>query len=754
MDTFKLLSKSTNLQKFRPAPRKSSTQHVPSDGDIRKSPGILPVSDYFDIEPVSEQRSAIKRGIKRKRGKDEGTENFGNSLDPEFVDEGMGDVLVSQELWQPTVQVPTDEPRYQVERSSSQTMPSMISEGDCKKILKFHKVKVTLVTADIQRSARLQKELKSLTGGTVQTSKSKPTFAQLLPQPLTSFAQLRSKYGISKRLAENIAIQGYKMPTEVQLGGIPLLLGSDRDRGLPSPGNKEEKKTGKKTAVDLLAVAPTGTGKTLAFLIPIIQGLLLQRYSERDDRIEESRDVRAIVIAPTHELADQILNEAKKLTIGTGVRVSGVRKGMKLNKKTTVERDRSKNSIGADSGCHDESERRIIPGKSLSRTDIVISTPLTLLHAISEPDTSVPIFLPSVHYLVLDEADVLLDLLFRNQTLSIWQACINPSLQTSLWSATIGASIESLAITYISERRRKLRLGSANHGLIRLITGLKDSALPTISHRLVYAATEQGKLLALRQLLHPSTSNSSDQSQPMRPPFLIFTQTISRAIALHSELLYDISPEAGGFGRIAVLHSDLSETTRFNIMARFRTGEIWVLITTDLLSRGVDFKGINGVVNYDIPNTGVAYIHRAGRTGRAGREGGMAITFYTKEDIPYVKNIANVIATTQKSQARSGHINNEDGVQRWLLDALPAVSKKSKKDLKQHGVGVRRTHGTGKEVKSMRISTKSGYDRRLENNRRRVDGPRRVPLQDSSHGVLKDDDDDMGDEEWFGIQEH
>ena len=139
---------------------------------------------------------------------------------------------------------------------------------------------------------------------------------------------------------------------------------------------------------------------------------------------------------------------------------------------------------------------------------------------------------------------------------------------------------------------------------------------------------------------------SSSVGFTVRPPVVVFTQTITRAIALRSELLYDIPTEAGGSSRIAVFHSDLSDSALEHIMTRFRRAEIFVLITTDLLARGVDFKGVNGVVSYDLPNSSAAYVHRAGRTGRAGRDGGASITLYSKEDLPYVKHVANVIAAS------------------------------------------------------------------------------------------------------------
>jgi len=312
-----------------------------------------------------------------------------------------------------------------------------------------------------------------------------------------------------------------------------------------------------------------------------------------------------------------------------------------------------------------------------------------------------------------------------------------------------------LASSTIYSRRTKLGIEEGLR-IVRLVVGLKDSAIPNITHRLTYAATEPGKLIALRQLLHP-TAKSADGTQSLRPPFLVFTQTIPRAVALHAELLYDIPAEAGGSSRIAVLHSDLSDSARSQVMSRFRNGEIWVLITTDILSRGVDFRGINGVVNYDVPNSGAAYIHRVGRTGRAGRDGGVAVTFYTKEDIPYVKNIANIIAASEK---QAGKPPSEASMQKWLLDALPKPSKEEKKKLKMYGVEARRGGlGIGKEGKEakggkgrMQISTKSGYERKLENNRKgAIQGSRRRKQEFEREDRIEQPG--AEDTEWGGFDE-
>ncbi|KAF4510210.1 hypothetical protein G6O67_002118 [Ophiocordyceps sinensis] len=172
-------------------------------------------------------------------------------------------------------------------------------------------------------------------------------------------------------------------------------------------------------------------------------------------------------------------------------------------------------------------------------------------------------------------------------------------------------------------------------------------------------------------------------------------------------------------------------------MRKFRAGEIWVLITTDVLSRGVDFAGVNGVVNYDVPGSSAAYIHRAGRTGRAGREGGVAVTFYTKEDIPFVKTVANVIAASEKQAGKAG---GEAGVQKWLLDALPKVAKADRKKLRERGVESRRSGSKAK------ITSKSGYERQRENNRwGAIEGSKRRRAEGGGEG--------RDDEEWAGLED-
>ncbi|KAL4934523.1 RNA-dependent ATPase ROK1 [Aspergillus undulatus] len=751
MDAFKLLTRSTKL-------KTATTQNpttLPSTGKAA-NPQLFRTSAAETLEKGKGKAS----GKKRKRGHqgvDDDNETASvdeDALNLDFFSQNKGSTsrVSDAALGKGSG---TGASADQDENSGPEDDESM-DEVQRRTVLNAHKIKVTdmrdieeVSASTVQapseepkkkkKKRKQEKEEKQHSQAQVLSKKEQKKARRLYPQPLVSFKELRSKYKISRRLAENITEQGFTVPTEVQLGSLPLLLG---DRAV----SEKEGSTGS-VEPDLLVVAPTGSGKTLSFMIPVINKIVRHHHGE-----PKERGIFSVVVAPTKELASQIVNEGRKLALGTGVKVTLMKKGMRVVERDGEDEDDNLNESGSDS--ESESDEKTPGNKSkgtipVTKSDILVSTPLLLVNALSENKTKPLGTLPLVRNLVMDEADVLLDPLFRDQTLDIWRSCTHPELRASLWSATMGSSIEDMAKTTIKER--KLNLAQTNsYPLIRLVVGLKDSAIPNIKHKLVYAATEQGKLLGLRQLLHPTAATASDVR--LRPPFLVFTQTIPRAIALHSELLYDIPPEAGGSARIAVLHSDLSDTQRSEIMKGFRKGEIWILVTTDLLARGVDFRGINGVVNYDIPNAPAVYVHRVGRTGRAGRQGGVAVTYYTKEDIPYVKSIANIIDTSEKLRGESG----ERSVQKWLLDALPDLSKKNKKELKKHGVKARQTSHKGGDAKDektqrrTRISTKSGFERRQENRKKgAIEASRkRSQTQDGADSDSAGGSDDDG---WNGL---
>ena len=217
-------------------------------------------------------------------------------------------------------------------------------------------------------------------------------------------------------------------------------------------------------------------------------------------------------------------------------------------------------------------------------------------------------------------------------------------------------------------------------------------------------------------------------------------------------------------------------------MTRFRQGQIWVLISTDLLSRGVDFRGVNTVVNYDIPNTVAAYIHRAGRTGRNIRPGRQisngdtsilgdspkphdqhCVTFYTKEDLSYLRPIAALIDRASKASqaARSSSLSGKSAaaLPAWLLPSLAATSKPTRKALKNHGVVSRLPIRGGLDddkVKRMKRKARIGTgprDRRsrLADQRGKAAGELRAIKGGDGHTERGGSGDDGGEEEFDGF---
>ncbi|CAN8101453.1 unnamed protein product [Discula destructiva] len=701
MDIFKVLSLGTKKTAKKAGAPASTGANLPSAG------GRVNAQLFHDDDGI--------RGTKRKR----------NVPDTEDTDEDTaGDV----DFFAPQDEIKGASKKTDQTKSKSTEKPKperkgkLLDEDECRQILRSHRLKFTMLSAGTEKKAKVKKSKKKAKA----VEEVKQTKKQLQPQPLTAFGDLRSTYNISSRLADNLETQGYKEPTEVQMASLPLLL--DSTTALSKSMDAEVPAE----SVDFMAVAPTGSGKTISFLIPAINRIMKRRAGSED---RQKHQLEAIVLAPTRELANQIHNEARKLTVGTGIKVVAMKKGMRIVTEDGELKDKESWHGSDDEDSQIESEVEDDTAKPVTKADLLVTTPMILLNFLNKGNANKT--LSSVTSLILDEADVLLDELFREQTTGIWSACTSPDLHLTFWSATMGSNIETI-ITEQLKTHAKTR-DVPLKPLIRLVVGLKDAAVPNITHKLTYTATEPGKLLALRQLLHPGT----DSGPPLRPPFLVFTQTIDRATALHDELKYDIPLEAGGSSRIAVLHSSLPDPVRADIMRRFRLGEIWILITTDVLARGVDFAGVNGVVNYDIPSTAAAYVHRAGRTGRAGREGGIAVTFYTKDDIPVVKSVANVIAASEKQAGKTASGGDQaagaEGLQKWLLDALPNVGKEEKKKLRtQGGVAARKT---------AKITSKSAWERKREKNRRgAIEGSKSRKAREAAEGKGPES-------EWSGLDD-
>uniref|UniRef100_A0A2K6PYW4 Probable ATP-dependent RNA helicase DDX52 n=1 Tax=Rhinopithecus roxellana TaxID=61622 RepID=A0A2K6PYW4_RHIRO len=251
--------------------------------------------------------------------------------------------------------------------------------------------------------------------------------------------------------------------------------------------------------------------------------------------------------------------------------------------------------------------------KSSKKFDILVTTPNRLIYLLKQDPPGID--LTSVEWLVVDESDKLFEdgkTGFRDQLASIFLACTSHKVRRAMFSATFAYDVEQWC---------KLNLDN----VISVSIGARNSAVETVEQELLFVGSETGKLLAMRELV----------KKGFNPPVLVFVQSIERAKELFHELIYE------GIN-VDVIHAERTQQQRDNTVHSFRAGRIWVLICTALLARGIDFKGVNLVINYDFPTSSVEYIHRIGRTGRAGNKG-KAITFFTEDDKPLLRSVANVI---------------------------------------------------------------------------------------------------------------
>ncbi|GLI66727.1 hypothetical protein VaNZ11_010667 [Volvox africanus] len=374
-----------------------------------------------------------------------------------------------------------------------------------------------------------------------------------VPPPLKSFAELVTRYKVSRRLMAALRPAGFSSPTPIQRQAIPALMAGR----------------------ELLAVAPTGSGKTLAFLIPLLAGLLALRA-----RGDWPEGVKALVVSPTHELAAQQARVIKLLLPGTGLRAC------LLSKATAT-------------------------GSDFTKVDLLLANPLRLVNLVEEGKVA----LGQCRYVVLDEADKLFELGFVEQVDALLAVAQHHEVVRALFSATLPERVEDLARSVLQQP-------------LRITVGMRNAAASNVRQRLQFVGREAGKLLALRQLLADGG---------LAPPVLVFVGSKERAKALHRELLYD------GI-HVDSITAGQPLSARNAAVENFRAGHTWVLIATDLIGRGMDFIGVNTVVNYDFPRSTADYVHRIGRTGRAGRTGD-AVTFFTEEDAPCLRPIANQIKT-------------------------------------------------------------------------------------------------------------
>jgi len=347
---------------------------------------------------------------------------------------------------------------------------------------------------------------------------------------LNDFNQL----SLSAPLVRLLTEFGLTEPTEIQSKVIPLALAGR----------------------DIMASAETGSGKTAAFLLPIIE------------KLQKRGPTRALILAPTRELANQIDSNAKSYSSAARLRTALI--------------------VGGESASAQIKALK-------SGVDIVIATPGRLNDLIERG--VVP--LKNIEILVLDEADRMLDMGFLPQVRRIIKH-LPIRRQTMLLSATLSGAVEQLARELMKACERVVAAQPA-----ATVATLQQKAFPVLSH---------AKLPLVLALLQQHADGT----------FLIFTQTRRGADRLSKVLT------SNKFG-VATLHSDRNQSQRNQALASFRSGRARVLVATDVAARGIDVDGITFVVNYEVPSTAEDYIHRVGRTARAGRNGS-ALTLVSPEE--------------------------------------------------------------------------------------------------------------------------
>ena len=346
-------------------------------------------------------------------------------------------------------------------------------------------------------------------------------------------------------VAAGIVAAGYVTPTPIQAQAIPKVLENH----------------------DIMGVAQTGTGKTAVFVLPILNRLMGKKRA----------GVRALIMAPTRELAEQIHQAIETLGRKTHVKSVAVYGGV---------------------GIHPQIEK-------LKRANIVVACPGRLLDHMNRRTVD----FSRLEVLVIDEADQMFDMGFLPDIRRI-MARLPKKRQTLLFSATMPAEIRRLAGD-ILRNPKTVQVGTV-------------APADTVRHAL-YPVAHHLKTALLLKLLKNNTAKS----------VLVFTRTKYRAKSLGTKL------EKAGH-RCASLQGNLSQGRRQAALDGFRNGKYQVLVATDIAARGIDVTRVSHVINYDIPSTPDAYIHRIGRTGRATCSG-EAFTFITAEDKVMVRAITQII---------------------------------------------------------------------------------------------------------------
>ena len=347
--------------------------------------------------------------------------------------------------------------------------------------------------------------------------------------------------GLDDKILRSIEKLGFETPTPIQQQAIPALLAGR----------------------DLMGQAQTGTGKTAAFVLPLLQ------------RLERGTSVQALILAPTRELAIQVTKAAAQMAQDKAIRVMTVYGGQAYNLQI----------------------RQLKQG-----VDVVVGTTGRVMDLIRKNLLDIS----QVRYLVLDEADEMLEMGFLEDVESILKG-IPAGRQTALFSATLPKEIRRLADQY-----------------------LRDPLEITIESKQRTVSETDQRYCLLRQDNKPAALVNLLEMEDISGA-LIFTRTRASAQNLADDL------KSRGYAAEA-LHGDMDQTKREKVLGAFRKHLINIVVATDVAARGLDIQGLSHVFNYDAPNDAEDYLHRVGRTGRAGGKG-IAITFFTPRERGLLKNI-------------------------------------------------------------------------------------------------------------------
>lgn len=382
-----------------------------------------------------------------------------------------------------------------------------------------------------------------------------------VPEPITEF----TSPPLDELLLENIKLARFTKPTPVQKYSVPIVANGR----------------------DLMACAQTGSGKTGGFLFPVLSESFSTGPSETPESARggymRKAFPTAVVLAPTRELATQIFDEAKKFTYRSWVRATVVYGGADVGSQMRE----------LDRGC-----------------DLLVATPGRLNDLLERGKIS----LAKVKYLVLDEADRMLDMGFEPQIRHIVEGCDMPGVedrQTLMFSATFPVDIQHLARDFLSD-------------YIFLSVGRVGSTSENITQRVLYVEDEDKKS-ALLDLLSSSNDGLT----------LVFVETKRMADQLTDFLIMQ------NFSATAI-HGDRTQGERERALAAFRSGKANLLVATAVAARGLDIPNVTHVINYDLPSDVDDYVHRIGRTGRAGNTG-VSTAFFNRNSRNIVKGLVEIL---------------------------------------------------------------------------------------------------------------